>query len=190
MPTLAWIIGWDLVLEYAVGAATVANGWSSYFQSVLSNPIIFNYTLPKALSGPPINYDPALGEIITTGSIINLPAVIIVAIITFVLVVGIKESAGFNAAMVIVKVACVLFVIIVGAFYVNPANWTATNPAHPENSGFAPYGYTGLAGNRWGYWQARPSYFSLTSDSTLFRRTPKRQRTLSATCLSPSSYHW
>ena len=141
----AWIIGWDLVLEYAVGAATVANGWSSYFQSVLSNPIIFNYTLPKAMSGPPINYDPALGTVIATGSIINLPAVIIVAIITVVLVVGIKESAGFNAAMVIVKVACVLFVIIVGAFYVNPANWTATNPAHPEHSGFAPYGYTGLS---------------------------------------------
>ena len=141
----AWIIGWDLVLEYAVGAATVANGWSSYFQSVLSNPIIFNYTLPKAMSGPPINYDPVLGKVIATGSIINLPAVIIVAIITYILVVGIKESARFNAGMVIVKVACVLFVIIVGAFHVNPANWTATNPAHPENSGFAPYGYTGLS---------------------------------------------
>src|SRR6185295_9149624 len=141
----AWIIGWDLVLEYAVGAATVANGWSSYFQSVLSNPIIFNYTLPKAISGPPINYDPALGKVIATGSIINLPAVIIVAIITVVLVIGIKESAGFNAGMVIVKLACVLFVIIVGAFYVNPANWTATDPANPSHSGFAPYGYTGLS---------------------------------------------
>lgn len=141
----AWIIGWDLVLEYAVGAATVANGWSSYFQSVLSNPIIFNYNLPKAISGPPINYNPALGEIVATGSIINLPAVIIVAIITVVLVIGIKESAGFNAGMVIVKVACVLFVIIVGAFYVNPANWTATDPANPSHSGFAPYGYTGLS---------------------------------------------
>jgi len=141
----AWIIGWDLVLEYAVGAATVANGWSSYFQSVLSNPIIFNYTLPKAISGPPINYDPAVGKVITTGSIINLPAVIIVAIITVVLVIGIKESANFNAGMVIVKVACVLFVIIVGAFYVNPANWTATDPANPAHSGFAPYGYAGLS---------------------------------------------
>jgi len=141
----AWIIGWDLVLEYAVGAATVANGWSSYFQSVLSNPIIFNYTLPKAISGPPINYDPAIGEVVATGSFINLPAVIIVAIITVVLVVGIKESAGFNATMVIVKVACVLFVIIVGAFYVNPANWTATDPANPSRTGFAPYGYTGLS---------------------------------------------
>src|ERR1051325_11256306 len=72
----AWIIGWDLVLEYAVGAATVANGWSSYFQSVLSNPIIFNYNLPTAINGPPINYDPALGKVVMTGSIINLPAVI------------------------------------------------------------------------------------------------------------------
>jgi APA family basic amino acid/polyamine antiporter len=141
----AWIIGWDLVLEYAVGAATVANGWSSYFQSVLSNPIIFNYKLPAAINGPPINYDPAIGQVVLTGSIINLPAVIIVAIITYILVVGIKESAGFNAAMVIVKVACVLFVIIVGAFYVNPANWTATDPANPARSGFAPYGYTGLS---------------------------------------------
>ncbi|MFP5261824.1 MAG: amino acid permease [Blastocatellia bacterium] len=141
----AWIIGWDLVLEYAVGAATVANGWSSYFQSVLSNPIIFNYKLPTAINGPPINYDPAIGQVVLTGSIINLPAVIIVAIITYILVVGIKESAGFNAAMVIVKVACVLFVIIVGAFYINPANWTATDPANPARSGFAPYGYTGLS---------------------------------------------
>jgi len=138
----AWIIGWDLVLEYAVGAATVANGWSSYFQSVLSNPLIFNYNLPKALNGPPITYDPTVGKVLTTGSFINLPAVIIVAIITVVLVIGIKESAGFNAAMVIVKVACVLFVIIVGAFYVNTANWKP----------FAPFGFTGLSffGKVWG----------------------------------------
>jgi basic amino acid/polyamine antiporter, APA family len=132
---LAWIIGWDLVLEYAVGAATVANGWSSYFQSVLSNKLIFDYNLPAAVSGPPINYDPAVGHIVSTGSIINLPAVIIVSIITVVLVVGIKESAGFNAGMVIVKVACVLFVIVVGAFYINPENWKP----------FAPYGYTGIS---------------------------------------------
>jgi APA family basic amino acid/polyamine antiporter len=131
----AWIIGWDLVLEYAVGSATVANGWSSYFQAVLSNPKIFAYNLPKLINGPPINYDPNLGKIVTTESFINLPAVLIVAIITVVLVVGIKESARFNAVMVMVKLACVLFVIIVGAFYVNPKNWQP----------FAPYGYTGLS---------------------------------------------
>ncbi|HKV38396.1 MAG TPA: amino acid permease [Blastocatellia bacterium] len=131
----AWIIGWDLVLEYAVGSATVANGWSSYFQQVLSSKAIFNYNLPKSINGPPISYDPALGHVVFSGHLINLPAVLIVGIITAVLVLGIRESAGFNAVMVIIKVACVLFVIIVGAFYVKTANW----------KDFAPYGYTGLS---------------------------------------------
>ena len=128
----AWIIGWDLVLEYAVGSATVANGWSSYFQSVLAT---FGYELPKALNGPVVVYDPKLGHLVATGSIINLPALLVVTAVTIVLVVGIRESAGFNAAMVMIKLAAVLFVIAVGVFYVNPANW------HP----FAPYGYTGVS---------------------------------------------
>src|SRR5213596_388834 len=91
----AWIIGWDLVLEYAVGSATVANGWSGYFQSVLAK---FGVTLPAALAGPPIIYDPASGAFQGTGGFINLPAVIIVAVVTAVLVKGIQESASFNAA--------------------------------------------------------------------------------------------
>ena len=128
----AWIIGWDLVLEYAVGSATVANGWSSYFQSVLGT---LGYALPKALNGPVIVYDPKIGHLVATGSIINLPALVVVAAVTVVLVVGIRESASFNATMVMIKVAAVLFVIGVGAFYVDAANW------HP----FAPYGYTGLS---------------------------------------------
>src|SRR5213594_2233250 len=124
----AWIIGWDLVLEYAVGSATVANGWSSYFQSVLGT---LGYEVPKALNGPVIVYDPKIGHLVATGSIINLPALVVVAAVTVVLVVGIKESASFNATMVMIKVAAVLFVIGVGAFYMDTANW------HP----FAPYGY-------------------------------------------------
>jgi len=127
----AWIIGWDLVLEYAVGSATVANGWSGYFQSVLGS---MGITLPTALNGPVINYDPNLGKYFATGSLINLPALLVVALVTTVLVVGIKESASFNAAMVMVKVTAVLFVIGVGAFFINPDNW----------SNFAPFGYTGL----------------------------------------------
>jgi APA family basic amino acid/polyamine antiporter len=127
----AWIIGWDLVLEYAVGAATVANGWSGYFQSVLGS---LGLKLPSALSGPVVNYDPNLGKVVATGAIINLPALAIVIIITVVLVIGIKESARFNAVMVGIKVAAVLFVIGVGAFFINSSNW------HP----FAPYGYTGI----------------------------------------------
>ncbi len=128
----AWIIGWDLVLEYAVGSATVANGWSGYFQSVLAR---FGVDLPTALSGPPIIYDAAAGHFVQTGGVVNLPAVLIVAVVTIVLVKGIQESASFNAIMVGVKLAAVLFVILVGAFFVNPDNWTP----------FAPFGMTGVS---------------------------------------------
>jgi APA family basic amino acid/polyamine antiporter len=127
----AWIIGWDLVLEYAVGSATVANGWSGYFQSILAK---MGMTLPVELSGPPIIYDPAVGGFVATGGIVNLPAIIIVAIVTAVLVKGIAESARFNATMVFIKVAAVVFVILVGGFYIDPENWTP----------FAPFGLTGV----------------------------------------------
>jgi APA family basic amino acid/polyamine antiporter len=125
----AWIIGWDLVLEYAVGSATVANGWSSFFQSLLPAGFI-----PDALRQAPIVYDATAGHFVRTNGYVNLPAVIIVLIVTAVLVKGIQESASFNATMVGIKVAAVLFVIIVGAFYINPANWEP----------FAPYGWGGL----------------------------------------------
>jgi APA family basic amino acid/polyamine antiporter len=128
----AWIIGWDLVLEYAVGSATVANGWSGYFQSVLAKAGV---VLPKILQEAPIRYDVATGAFVSTGSFINLPAILVVIVVTAVLVKGISESASFNATMVGIKIAAVLFVIFVGAFYVNPANW------HP----FAPYGWTGIS---------------------------------------------
>ncbi len=128
----AWIIGWDLVLEYAVGGATVANGWSGYFQSVLAK---FNLHFPTALSGPPIVYDTAAGHFVQTGGVVNLPAILIVTLVTIVLVKGIQESASFNATMVFLKVTVVLFVILVGAFYVNPDNWKP----------LAPYGMTGIS---------------------------------------------
>ena len=128
----AWIIGWDLILEYAVGAATVANGWSGYFQSVLAK---FDLHFPVRLAGPPIVYDTSAGHFVQTAGVVNLPAILIVAVVTAVLVKGIAESASFNAAMVFLKVTVVLFVILTGAFYVNPANWTP----------FAPYGMTGVS---------------------------------------------
>src|SRR4051812_15107572 len=71
----AWIIGWDLILEYAVGSATVANGWSGYFQSVLAK---FGLHLPAALAGPPIIYDTTAGHFVQTAGIVNLPAILIV----------------------------------------------------------------------------------------------------------------
>ncbi|TWT44196.1 putative amino acid permease YhdG [Phycisphaerae bacterium RAS1] len=128
----AWIIGWDLILEYAVGSATVANGWSSYFQTVLKK---FSITLPEAIQGAALKYNETSGHFEWTNSFINLPAVIIVAIVTIVLVKGISESANFNAIMVAIKVSAVLFVIMVGAFYVNPENWKP----------FAPFGWTGIS---------------------------------------------
>jgi basic amino acid/polyamine antiporter, APA family len=127
----AWIIGWDLILEYAVSSATVATGWSGYFQSLLS---AFGLHLPPALAGPAVDYDPAVGHLVATGAWCNLPALLATALVTGILVLGIRESARLNTALVAVKLAAVLFVIVVGAFYVDPRNW------HP----FAPYGYAGL----------------------------------------------
>jgi APA family basic amino acid/polyamine antiporter len=220
----AWIIGWDLVLEYAVGAATVANGWSGYFQSVLAK---LGLAVPIALSGAPHKYDqglilpnvvaecsrsdvdpevfknvdpeaikdqgskplkatqkvmqtkektaiwadgsvkPANGvfwvfsfkdhdkaeeKTVVIGEVgesaaeakltnhqrayANLPAILVVTVVTIILVKGISESAGFNALMVAIKVAAVIFVIVVGARYIEPTNWT---------DNFAPYGWTGIS---------------------------------------------
>ncbi|HQR39307.1 MAG TPA: amino acid permease [Blastocatellia bacterium] len=129
----AWIIGWDLVLEYAVGSATVANGWSHYFQDFIG---LLGIHLPKAITGAPFDYDPVVGHIVSTGTVLNLPAMLITFALTVILVKGVQESASFNAVMVISKLGVVLFVIVVGAFYINPANWTAD---------FAPYGYTGVS---------------------------------------------
>jgi APA family basic amino acid/polyamine antiporter len=130
---LAWIIGWDLVLEYAVGAATVATGWSHYFQALLK--LLGGWELPLGWQGAPFDYNPELGELARTGSYLDVPALAITAIITVILVLGIRESARFNAGMVLVKLAIVLFVIAVGAFYVKPSNWKP----------FAPHGWTGLS---------------------------------------------
>ena len=112
----AWMIGWDLILEYAVGSMTVAIGWSGYFQRILSG---FGWHLPVWMSAAP-----AAAE----GAVINLPAIIIVLLIMILLVVGVRESARFNAAMVAVKVAAVLFFIAAGAWYVKPENWTPFMP--------------------------------------------------------------
>ena len=129
---LAWIIGWDLVLEYGIGAAFVANGWSGYFRDLIS---MFGLEIPRSLTTAPFDFDATSGLLARTGTLFDLPAVLITVVITAILVKGIRESASFNAGMVIVKVLIVLFVIAVGAFYINPANW------HP----FAPHGYAGLS---------------------------------------------
>ena len=128
----AWIIGWDLVLEYAVGSSTVAHGWSAHFQDLLKS---FGIILPYSFANAPFDFNLDTGRFFSTGAFFDVTAILITAAITTILVIGIKESARFNAGMVIVKLAIVLFVIAVGAFYVDPANW------HP----FAPFGYTGIS---------------------------------------------
>ncbi|HKQ96772.1 MAG TPA: amino acid permease [Candidatus Polarisedimenticolia bacterium] len=128
---VAWIIGWDLALEYAVGSAAVANGWSAYFQSVLAS---LGLHLPTAWSGPVVTLDPATGHYVLTGSLLNLPALLVVLAMTALLVRGIRESANANVVMVALKVGIVVMVILVGAFFVDPARW----------SPFAPYGYGGM----------------------------------------------
>ncbi len=128
----AWIIGWDLVLEYAVGSSTVAHGWSAHFQDLLKS---IGINIPHALSSAPFDFDPVGGHFLTTGTMFDLPAIIIAGIVTTILVIGIKESATFNATMVIIKLAIVLFVIVVGIAYIDPKNWEP----------FAPYGYSGVS---------------------------------------------
>ncbi len=120
---LAWIIGWDLILEYGMASATVAHGWSKYFLHLLE---LFGLQLPVQITSDPFS---------TPGAWFNLPAAAIVLLVTAVLVVGIKESATFNAAMVALKLGVILFVIGVGAFYVDPGNWTP----------FFPFGWKGVA---------------------------------------------
>jgi APA family basic amino acid/polyamine antiporter len=129
---VAWIIGWDLILEYAVASATVAHGWSHYFQDFIA---ILGIHWPAFLGAAPFDYDPTAGRFMATGNFVDLPAVVVTVLVTWVLVIGIRESARFNTGMVVLKLAVVLFVIVVGSFYVHPANWTP----------FAPYGLTGVS---------------------------------------------
>jgi len=136
----AWIIGWDLVLEYTVASATVAHGWSKYFQDFIG---IFNVHIPRLLANAPFDFDPEKGHLFLTNSAVDLPAILVAALVTVILVVGIRESAGFNAAMVMLKLAVVFFVIIVGAFYVNPSNWFHSGSG--VHHGFAPFGWTGIS---------------------------------------------
>jgi APA family basic amino acid/polyamine antiporter len=169
---VAWIIGWDLILEYLFAASTVAVGWSGYFTAFLSE---IGITVPAAIAGAPLSVegthtlvrsqlcvDPASGGIAVDAvsrtpvriedclaqgfeigsGILNVPAMLLVIALTTLLVVGIKESAKFNNIIVVVKVAIVLMVIGFGIKYVNTANWM---PFIPPNLGeFGQFGWTGV----------------------------------------------
>jgi len=135
---VAWIIGWDLILEYLFGAATVSVGWSGYFTAFMNE---LGVHLPTALSSAPLRYDEAAG-FVHTGAAFNVPAALLVGLMTTLLVIGIKESANFNNLIVIVKVLIVLLVIGFGFMYINRANW---HPFVPPNTGdFGHFGWSGI----------------------------------------------
>jgi basic amino acid/polyamine antiporter, APA family len=130
----AWLIGWDLILEYAMGAATVAVGWSGYVTSILKDVGI---VIPPQFAHAP-------GTAIDGGgtALFNLPAVLIVALITLLLMRGTKESARFNNIMVAVKLTVVVAFIALGWGHVDSANW---HPLIPDNDGtFGHFGYSGI----------------------------------------------
>jgi basic amino acid/polyamine antiporter, APA family len=135
---IAWIIGWDLVLEYALGAVTVAIGWSGYVVSFLRD---IGINVPCTLAGAR-GVEVHCADGTTAIAMFNLPAVLIIAIVTTLLVIGIKESANFNNVIVFVKVAVVLLFIGGAAHAINPANW---HPFMPPNTGTrGEFGWTGV----------------------------------------------
>ncbi len=108
---MAWVIGWDLILEYAFGATTVAIGWSGYVTSLLRD---LGVVIPAKFASAPLTYDPAAGTLTTTGALVNLPAVFVILVVTALLVVGIKESAHVNNIIVALKLAIVVLFILAG----------------------------------------------------------------------------
>src|SRR5712671_4438089 len=142
---MAWIIGWDLILEYAVGAAGVAVGWSGYVVSFLKD---FGINVPAALSAAPFAYDPAHGEWQRTAALINLPAMLVTGVASLLLVLGTRESVKINNIIVVLKVAIVAIFIVSAVWFVSSANWvTAGNPEGafiPANVGPGEFGWSGI----------------------------------------------
>jgi len=144
---LAWIIGWDLILEYAVGAATVGIAWSEYLNNFLVN-VLHLSPIPYSLSHSPFQHitDPVTG--VVSNGIINLPALFIVGIISLLLIKGIQESAFVNGIIVIVKVVIVILIIVIGWHFINPVNHT---PYIPPSSIFTDeHGVNHNFGGFWG----------------------------------------
>ncbi len=134
----AWIIGWDLILEYSLGATTVAIGWSGYTVSFLKD---LGLDFPAALAAAPFSFDPQSGMWTKTGAVINLPAALIIALITIILVRGIKESATVNSVIVFLKIGIIIVFIAAGLFFIKPELW---KPFIPPNKG--QFGFFGLSG--------------------------------------------
>jgi APA family basic amino acid/polyamine antiporter len=142
---IAWIVGWDLLFEYTLGAATVAIGWSGYVVSFLND---LGIAVPAAYAGAPLAYDAAHEAWRTTGTIINVPAMVVVAAVTALVAIGIHESARVNNVIVAIKLVIIVMFIALAAPFFTTAHWvTATNPdGHfiPPNAGVGEYGWSGI----------------------------------------------
>jgi len=142
---VAWIIGWDLILEYAVGAITVAIGWSGYVVSFAGD---FGLNIPERFASSPLMYDAAQHEWSLTGAILNIPAALVIVVITALLVTGIRETARFNNFIVAVKLLVIALFIVCAAPAFSTTDWiTPNNPEGafiPPNQGFGIYGWSGV----------------------------------------------
>ncbi len=142
---VAWIIGWDLVLEYALGAATVSIAWSEYLNKLLG---YFNLQVPFEWSHSPFEVLTDSAGVVTAHGIMNIPALFILLLLTFLLIKGIRESSFVNGIIVIVKIAIVILFIVLGWSYINPSNHTPFIPAaskYVDHQGFV-HNFGGLVG--------------------------------------------
>ncbi|MHB9141812.1 MAG: amino acid permease [Paludibacter sp.] len=188
---LAWIIGWDLILEYLFAASTVAVGWSGYVVSFLQD---FNIIIPPHLSAatgtvlvnvPEVGWKPETSQLINAlteqgvnitnlqhvTAIINIPAMFVIAVIAILLVIGIKESANFNNIMVIAKLAVIILFIAIGFFFVKHTNWV---PFIPKNTGVS--GHFGWSGILRGAGVIFFAYIGFDAVSTAAQETKNPQR--------------
>jgi APA family basic amino acid/polyamine antiporter len=142
---VAWLIGWDLILEYAVGAVAVSIGWSGYVVSFLKD---LGIVIPDSLARAPLAYDAGTGTWEATGALLNVPAMVVIAGISALLVTGIRESSRANNVAVLIKLAVIFIFLAVGVRHVSTANWvTAANPSGafiPPNLGPGQFGLSGI----------------------------------------------
>lgn len=134
----AWIIGWSITGQFILSASTVAAGWSGYFKSFLAD---WHITIPKIFASPPLSYDTVEGWSLS-GSLIDLPAALLVFFIGIMISLGTRAVSRLNSVMVVIKLATILIFVILGIPHINPENWT---PFIPENTGnFGDFGWTGI----------------------------------------------
>ena len=179
---MAWFIGWNLVLEYGVSASAVAVSWTGYFLSLLEHVgtlFQMDLSIPAALTSAPLAFT-ADHHLVATGALLNLPAVVLILLLTWICYVGIRESSLANAAMVALKVGLITLVIVVGWRYVDPSNWTPFVPSRRATTNMAGAAY--CAARRW--------CSSPTSASRRLRWRRRNHATRSATCRSASSPRW